>query len=107
MEQNHVILGQRQEWGGDIPFSIDALARRQHVYLIGQTGTGKSTFLRNFILQDIEQGRGVGLIDPHGDLASDILEQIPPSPTGDVVYFDPSARDPLGINLFRSTSDNW
>ena len=103
---NHVFIGHRIGWG-DPPFSLDVPERRQHVYVIGQTGAGKSTLLRNLILQDIEDGRGVALIDPHGDLAADILEQIPPWRTGDVVYFDPSARDPLAINLFRATTDNW
>lgn len=77
------------------------------MYVVGQTGTGKSTLLRNLILQDIEEGRGVALLDPHGDLALEILDHIPPSRTGDVVYFDPSAPDPLALNLFRATSDNW
>ena len=49
----------------------------------------------------------MALIDPHGDLAGEIIEHIPPSRTGDVVYFDPAAPDPLAINLFRATSDNW
>src|SRR6266567_4426677 len=108
MEQDEpVFVGHRHEWGGETPFSLGVHERRQHVYVIGQTGAGKSTLLRNSILQDIESGRGVALIDPHGDLASDILEQIPRSRTGDVVYFDPAAPDPIAINLFRATSDNW
>jgi hypothetical protein len=106
-EDDRVFIGQRHEWGKNALFGIDVAARRQHVYLIGQTGAGKSTLLHNLILQDIEAGRGVALIDPHGDLAGEILEQIPPRRTGDVVYFDPSARDPLAINLFRATTDNW
>ena len=108
MEQDNLtFIGHRHEWGGDTPFGLDAPSRRQHVYVIGQTGAGKSTLLRNLIIQDIYEGRGVALIDPHGDLASDILEHIPPSRTDDVVYFDPAAPDPLAINLFRATSDNW
>jgi len=104
---NLVYVGHRHEWGGDIPFGLDVRARRQHVYVIGQTGAGKSTLLRNLILQDIEEGEGVALVDPHGDLAAEILEQIPPCRTDQVVYFDPAARDPLAINLFRATTDNW
>lgn len=108
MEQdNQVFIGHRHEWGGETPFGIDVPARRQHVYVIGQTGAGKSTLLRNLILQDIDAGRGVALIDPHGDLAAEILEHIPPRRTGDVVYFDPASPDPMAINLFRATTDNW
>jgi len=108
MEQDsRVFVGHRHEWGGDTPFGLDVAERRQHVYVIGQTGAGKSTLLRNLILQDIEDGRGVALIDPHGDLAAEVLENIPPHRTGDVVYFDPAERDPLALNLFRATSENW
>lgn len=106
-EFERVFLGHRQEWGGEIPFGFDLPERRQHVYLIGQTGTGKSTLLHNMILQDIEAGRGVGLIDPHGDLAVGLLDHIPAFRTEDVVYFDPSEQDPLAVNLFRSAKDNW
>ena len=109
MESNDekIFLGFRHEWGGDQPFSLEPPQRRQHVYVIGQTGTGKSTLLRNMILQDIEAGRGVGIIDPHGDLARDILDHIPSRRTDDVVYFDPSDRDPVAINLFRAASQDW
>ena len=86
---------------------MDLASRRQHLYIIGQTGTGKSTLLRNLILQDIEEGRGVAVIDPHGDLADDILDHIPAWRTDDVVYLDPSAPDPVAINLFRATGGNW
>jgi energy-coupling factor transporter ATP-binding protein EcfA2 len=102
-----VYMGKRHEWGADRPFGLEPHERRQHLYVIGQTGSGKSTLLRNLILQDIEAGRGVGLIDPHGDLAHDILDHIPSWRTDDIVYFDPSAHDPLALNLFRATSDNW
>ena len=102
-----IFMGLRQEWGGESRFGMDAPERGQHVYVIGQTGTGKSTLLRNLILQDIEAGRGVGLIDPHGDLAQELLDHIPPWRTDDVVYFDAAARDPLALNLFRAVGDNW
>jgi GTPase SAR1 family protein len=60
------IIGTTINWGDDQPVEIPASERRRHVYVIGQTGTGKSTLLRNLILQDIDEGRGVGFIDPHG-----------------------------------------
>src|SRR5712671_6107089 len=102
-----VFFGNRNDWGSETPFGLSLPERRQHTYIIGQTGTGKSTLLLNLILQDIEQGRGVAVIDPHGDLAQEILDHIPPWRTDDVVYFDPNATDPVAINLFRATGDNW
>jgi hypothetical protein len=95
-------IGHRQAWGQMVPFGLLPADRRQHVYCIGKTGTGKTTLLRNLILQDIELGHGVGVIDPHGDLAEDILDQIPPWRTDDVVYFNPADLDyPIGLNLLQ------
>ncbi len=76
--------------------------RRRHLYLVGQTGTGKSTFLANLIAQDIAAGRGVGVIDPHGELVEAVLSLVPPKRADDVILFDPSdlAR-PLGINMLE------
>ena len=105
-ENETIYIGHRHGWGEDVPFGLEPGERRQHVYVIGQTGAGKSTLLHNLILQDIEAGRGVALIDPHGDLAQEILDHIPSRRTDDVVYFDASADDPVGINLFRA-ADNW
>src|SRR6266436_4320076 len=103
-EDNRVFLGHRHEWGGDIPFGIDVPDRRQHVYVIGQTGAGKTTLLRNLILQDIEAGHGVGVIDPHGDLAHELLDHVPACRTDDVVYFNPADQEyPIGLNLLQST----
>jgi hypothetical protein len=87
---DHVVLGTRDSWSQEIPASLSRADRRHHMYAIGKSGTGKTTLLRNLILQDIEAGRGVGVIDPHGDLAFDLLEHIPKFRTEDVVYFDPS-----------------
>src|SRR2546426_6787502 len=106
-DNDTVFFGNRYEWGGDAPIGLDAPSRRQHVYVVGQTGTGKSTMLRNMILQDIEAGRGVAVIDPHGDLAEDVLNHIPSWRTDHVAYFDPSDRDPMAMNFFRAASNNW
>lgn len=95
-----VIIGTKQQWGTDEPFALFQPDRRQHVHVIGKSGTGKTTLLRNMIVQDIMAGRGVGLIDPHGDLAQDILDHIPRDRTDDVAYFDPSDFEhPIGFNL--------
>jgi DNA helicase HerA-like ATPase len=74
--------------------------RAQHLYIVGKTGLGKSTLLRNLILQDLYAGRGVGLLDPHGDLAREVLDLVPRSRTNEVLYFNPGdlAR-PVGLNL--------
>lgn len=74
--------------------------RGSHVYVIGRTGTGKSTLLKNLQVQDIEAGEGFSLIDPHGDLSRELLDLIPSHRTRDVIYFDPSDQEfPIGLNL--------
>lgn len=76
--------------------------RRRHFYVIGQTGTGKSVLLQEMIRQDIEAGKGVCLIDPHGDLAEKVLGLIPASRAEDVVYFNPGDIErPLGLNMLE------
>lgn len=71
--------------------------RRRHLYVVGKTGTGKSTILLNLIANDIHAGRSVGVIDPHGDLVADALRRIPRSRTNDVILFDP-AEQPIAFN---------
>src|SRR5919204_3430482 len=84
----------------DIPWGISHADRRNHLYCIGKTGMGKTALLRNILLQDIARGAGVGLIDPHGDLAEDIIDAIPKERTNDVVYFNPSDLEyPMAWNL--------
>ncbi len=80
--------------------------RRRHMYIIGKTGTGKSEFLKEMILQDIEAGKGVCAIDPHGEFIEDILELMPPERADDVIYFNPSdlAR-PMGLNMMEADSE--
>lgn len=76
--------------------------RRRHAYIIGKTGSGKSEFLKNLIYQDIKAGRGVAVIDPHGDLADGVLELIPKERIDDVVYFNPSDMErPMGLNMLE------
>lgn len=101
-EDNLTYIGTRNIWGGIEPFGLRAADRRQHCYVIGQTGTGKSTLLRNLIVQDIQSGRGVGVIDPHGDLAAELLDCIPAWRTDDLVYFNPADHEhPIGLNLLH------
>lgn len=98
----------RDQWGlygvpqEDLPVTLSASDRRHHVYALGKSGTGKSTLLQSMIIQDLVAGRGVGLIDPHGDLAESVLEHVPTHRTNQVVYFNPGDFDrPVGFNLLR------
>src|SRR5213082_1614962 len=78
---------------------LDSEERRRHLYIVGQTGTGKSTLLLNLIAQDLASGAGLALLDPHGDLAEAVLLHLPRRRTNDLVYVNPadSAR-PIGLN---------
>lgn len=83
-------------------FGIHQIDRRQHMYVIGQTGTGKSTFLKNMALQDIQSGAGVCIVDPHGEFVEDMLTMIPPSREEDIIYFNPADSEyPLGFNVLE------
>jgi hypothetical protein len=84
-------------------FGIRQVDRRAHMYIIGKTGTGKSTLLETMIRQDIEAGRGLALFDPHGDLVERVLAWFPENRRGDLVYFNaPDASRPLGFNPLES-----
>ncbi len=81
-------------------FGIKTDDRRRHMYLIGKTGMGKSTILENMIVEDIRAGRGVAVVDPHGDLAEKIIQYIPKERVKDVIYFNPADIDfPIAFNL--------
>lgn len=90
MELDDILLGYRAGYGAEYPVALSVADRRQHCYVIGKTGVGKSTLLENLIIQDIEAGRGVGFIDPHGDSSLRLLDRIPSARIGDVIFFDPS-----------------
>ena len=81
------------------PFGIRAQDRAKHMYIIGKTGTGKSTFLENMIVQDIRNGNGLAFIDPHGGSAEKLLDYIPEDRIKDVIYLNPSDTDfPIAFN---------
>jgi len=81
---------------------MTAKDRMRHFYVIGQTGTGKSNFLKNLIIQDIRNGDGVCMIDPHGTDIEDVLGSIPPEREKDLIYFDPSNLDHVvGLNMLE------
>lgn len=89
-----------------IPFGIKEADRRRHMYLLGKTGTGKSTLLKNMIIGDIMDGKGLAVLDPHGDLVEEILNIIPQHRIQDVIYLDPSDVEfPIGLNMLDIKSD--
>jgi len=97
-----VLLGENIFRGVEKPVHIKRPDRRRHLYVIGKSGTGKSNLLALMARQDIENGEGVCVIDPHGDLIEDILAGVPKERAADVIYFAPAdiAR-PLGLNLLE------
>ena len=99
-EQPNTPIGLSNFRGSTEAFGIQPVDRARHVYIIGKTGMGKSTLLENMLYSDIMSGRGIALIDPHGDLADTILANIPKSRTNDIVLFDPSDTEfPIAFNM--------
>jgi hypothetical protein len=101
-EDSLTILGESVFQGQRMRFGIRTDDRRRHMYVIGKTGMGKSVLLQNMIFSDIHSGKGIGVIDPHGDLIESILRFIPRERSNDVVLFEPSDRDfPISLNIFE------
>lgn len=101
MANSNIQIGFREIWGQMYPFGITADDRLRHCYIIGQTGTGKSTLLKSCVAQDIAAGEGLALIDPHGDLVDEVLDLIPGHRVDDVVVLDPCDRSHVvGFNPF-------
>ncbi|RKW23017.1 DUF87 domain-containing protein [Candidatus Gracilibacteria bacterium] len=91
--------------GTNISFGIGPSDRRRHIYVLGKTGMGKSTLLENMIIDDIRKGRGVAVIDPHGDLAEGVIGFIPKNRTNQTIIFDPSDKNwPIAFNMLDEVS---
>jgi hypothetical protein len=102
MPDSGLLLGFNVFRGAKKPIRIGITDRQRHMYVVGQTGTGKSTFLENLALQDMLRGDGFAFVDPHGDTAEKLLSMVPKERTEDVIYFCPSDMDyPMGLNLFE------
>jgi len=111
-----VILGANQYGGEVTPIGLTLAQRQKHVYVIGKTGMGKTTLLTSAIFQDMVNGKGLCLLDPHGDMVKQLLRIIPKERRKDVIYFDPSDRDfPIGLNILspgitfssKEDADEW
>jgi hypothetical protein len=103
--EDGLLLGYNVFRGIRKPIRLALSDRQRHVYAVGQTGTGKSTFLENLALQDMLNGNGFAFVDPHGDTVENLLAMIPKERTEDVIYFAPGEMEfPMGLNLFEYTS---
>lgn len=97
-----ILIGYNEFRGTKKPIRIAPKDRRRHVYIIGQTGVGKSWLQQNMAYQDMMDGRGFAFIDPHGDLVEELLGRVPKERVEDVIYFDPSdMTNPIGMNMFE------
>lgn len=97
-----ILLGTNLHRNNEASVYMSPADRLRHFYVIGQTGTGKSNFLKNMVIQDIQRGDGVCMIDPHGSDIVDVLAAIPKERYEDVVYFDPShTARPMGLNMLE------
>jgi energy-coupling factor transporter ATP-binding protein EcfA2 len=101
-------LGIRQGWGGaESPFHISEEALRRHLYVVGKTGTGKTTLLKALFLRLVEEERGVAIVDPHGDLAEELLDLLPPHLASRVVYFNPADLSfPFAWNIMANVTED-
>ncbi len=97
-----IIIGKVEYRGKEQFVRIKRADRTRHMYIIGKSGSGKSVLLTSMIMQDIANGDGVGVIDPHGELIDDVLLHIPKERADDVIIFDPSSiENPMGLNMLE------
>lgn len=100
------VLGINEHYGAETPVSLSTAQRLRHVHCIGSTGVGKSTLLLSMIAQDIQQGGGLCVLDPHGDLIEKIVAHIPEHRKNDVLLIDPAdAEHPVGFNILSAHSE--
>lgn len=99
-----VVIGSNVHHNTETPIGLVEQERERHEYIIGGTGNGKTTLLQYQIVQDMKNGKGVAVIDPHGDMAEAMLRHVPPERIKDVIYFNPDDLEyPIGLNLLELT----
>ena len=107
-EKQTTFIGKINFRGNEKVFGIKSKDRRQHMYILGKTGTGKTALLKNLALQDIRAGHGIGIIDPHGEFVEEVLSQIPEERMKDVIYFNPvDSEYPIGFNILEVTDPKY
>ncbi len=104
--KDFTVLGNTDYRGEKITFGIRKEDKFRHMYIVGKTGTGKSTFIANLIKSDMIAGNGLALLDPHGELVDTVLEHIPTNRINDVILFDVADSDfPIGFNLLQGNTE--
>ncbi len=102
LPEEGLLLGESTFRGQHKPVFLLEEDRRRHVYIVGQTGTGKSTLIYNMVVGDIWKGHGVAVLDPNGDLIQNLMASIPEERLADVIIFDPGDIDrPVGLNMLE------
>lgn len=105
-DKNSLYMGQNIYRGVKTPIYLKHKDRFRHFYVIGQTGTGKSSIFQTMLHQDFKNGEGVAVIDPHGQLIEDLLPHIPRERADDVIYFNPADTErPMGLNLLEAETE--
>ena len=105
-EGRRLVLGENRHRGRSKPVTLDAEQRLRHAYLVGASGTGKSTLLLNLAAQDLRNGEGLAVLDPHGDLVDRLLDLVPEDRFEDVLLFDPGDEEyPVAFNVFAAHSE--
>lgn len=105
LPQDGVILGENVYRGTKTLVRMKDNDRRRHMYIIGMTGTGKSTTMATMAVQDIRNGKGVCVVDPHGELIEEVIQHIPKERLEDVIIFDPSDIErPIGLNMLEANN---
>ncbi|MCC6348384.1 MAG: type IV secretory system conjugative DNA transfer family protein [Candidatus Eisenbacteria bacterium] len=104
---NHdYVLGTNMHAGKSTPVALSDDQRSRHLYVVGASGTGKSTLLLSLILQSLDRGEGLAVLDPHGDLIDEVVRRLPASRRDDVVLLDPSDGEyPVGFNILQAHSE--
>jgi hypothetical protein len=97
-----IVIGTNKHHGLETPIGLTRSERERHMFVVGGTGSGKTTMLKYQIIQDIRNGKGLAVVDPHGDLAEELLEYIPKDRQKDLIYLNPDDLDhPIGVNLLE------